>query len=70
MAQAHGNQDVPVGGLVEPYPTRALRLFVEPAPQQGLLNLAKLSAGRKIWTQIVTESMLALGAWHDFILLE
>jgi hypothetical protein len=70
MAQAHGNHDVPVGGLVEQYPTRALRLFLEPAPQQGLLNLAKLSAGRKIWTQIVIESTLALGEWHDFILLK
>ena len=32
MAQAHGNHDLPLGGLVEQHPTRALRLFVEQAP--------------------------------------
>ena len=32
MAQAHGNDTLPVGGLVEQYPTWALRLFLEQAP--------------------------------------
>ena len=32
MAQAHSNHDLPVDGLVEKHPTRALRLFLEQAP--------------------------------------
>src|SRR2546429_5139877 len=43
VAQTHGNHDLPFGGLVEQYPARTLRLFLEHTPQQGLLHFAQLS---------------------------
>src|SRR6516164_9710079 len=37
MAQAHGQHDLLVGGLVEQYPTRARQILLEQVPQEGLL---------------------------------
>jgi hypothetical protein len=50
LAQADRNRSLPPRGLVEQQPARALRVLLEQAPQQGLLNVAELSAGTKRWT--------------------
>jgi len=48
MAQAHRNQYLPVGGLVEEDPAWAHRVLLEQAPQQGLLNFAQLLPAEKV----------------------
>jgi len=68
MAQAHRNQYLPVGGLVEEDPAWAHRVLLEQAPQQGLLNFAQLSSSRKGWTCLFSELTLAWGKEHAFIL--
>ena len=50
LAQADRNRSLPPRGLVESQPARALWVFLEQAPQQGLLQVAELSAGTKRWT--------------------
>src|SRR6266545_3164375 len=50
MAKAHRNRSLPLADLVEEHPARALRILLEHAPQQGLLNFAQLSARIKGWT--------------------
>src|SRR6266446_10302115 len=68
MAQAHRNQYLPVGGLVEEDPAWAHRVLLEQAPPQGLLNFAQLSSSRKGWTCLFSELTLAWGKEHAFIL--
>src|SRR5712691_8985056 len=50
LAQADRNRSLPPRGLVESQPARALWVFLEHAPQQGLLKVAELSTGTKRWT--------------------
>jgi len=50
LAQADHNRSLPPSGLVKQQPARALRVLLEQAPQQGLLNVPELSAGTKRWT--------------------
>ena len=69
MTKAHRKRYLPVGDLVEQHPARALRVLLEHAPQQGLLNCAKLSPSRKGWTGLFSKDILASGELHDFILL-
>src|SRR6266851_2971166 len=69
MAQAHRNQYLPVGGLVEEDPAWARRVLLEQAPPQGLLNFAQLSSSRKGWTCLFSELTLAWGKEHAFLLL-
>src|SRR6267143_6407177 len=45
LAQADHNRSLPPRGLVKQQPARALRVLLEQAPQQGLLNVPELSAG-------------------------
>src|SRR6266568_3842994 len=70
MAKAHRNRSLPLADLVEEHPARALRILLEHAPQQGLLNFAQLSARIKGWTWLVSEVTLASDELHGFILLE
>jgi hypothetical protein len=70
MAKAHCNRSLPLADLVEKHSARARRMFLEHAPQQGLLNFAKLSARIKGWTWLFSEVILASGELHDFILLD
>ena len=57
-------------GLVEREYLLASWIFLEHAPQEGLLNFAQLSARIKGWTWLFNEVVLASGALHDFILLD
>jgi hypothetical protein len=50
LAQADRHRSLPLRGLVESQPARALWVCLEQAPQQGLLQVAELSAGTKRWT--------------------
>src|SRR6266487_4720444 len=50
LAQADRHRSLPPRGLVKQPPARALRVLLEQAPQQGLLNVPELSAGTKRWT--------------------
>jgi len=50
MANAYRNRYLPLADLGEQHPARAFRVLVEQGPQQGLLNLAKLSPTTKGWT--------------------
>jgi hypothetical protein len=68
LAQADRHWSLPPRGLVEEQPARALWVFLEQAPQQGLLNFAQLSSSRKGWTCIFSELTLAWGKEHAFIL--
>jgi len=70
MAKAHRNRYLPLADLVEEHPARALRILLEHAPQQGLLNFAQLSARIKGWTWLFSEVTLASDELHGFILLE
>jgi hypothetical protein len=70
MAKTHRHRSLPLADLVEKHAARARRIFLEHAPQQGLLNFAKLSARIKGWTGLFSEVILASGALHDFILLD
>jgi len=47
LADAHRYWCPRLCDLVEQDPARALRVIVEPSPQQGLLNVAKLSPSIK-----------------------
>src|SRR5712691_3208177 len=47
LPQADRNRALPPRGLVESQPARALWVFLEHAPQQGLLKVAELSTGTK-----------------------
>jgi hypothetical protein len=70
MAQAHRKRYLPLAELVEEHPARALRILLEHAPHQGLLNVAQLSARIKGWTWLVSEGTLASDELHGFIGLD
>src|SRR6266511_3002030 len=70
MAKAHRNRSLPFADLVAQHPARALRILLEHAPHQGLLNLGQLSARIIGWTWLVSEVTVASDELHGFILLE
>jgi hypothetical protein len=47
---ADRNRQVLRGSLVQKHPARALWLFLEQAPQEGVFHVAKLATGTKRWT--------------------
>jgi hypothetical protein len=65
MTKTHHNRHRSVGDLVEQHPARALRVLLEHAPQQGLLNFAQLSSSIKDWTWFFSEDILALGVKNN-----
>src|SRR4030095_7970410 len=70
MADTDRNRGLSLGNLCEQHTARTHRVLVEPLPQQGGFNFAKLSPGITGWTYRLSEGTLAWGEGHDVILLE
>ena len=70
LAQADRDWQVRLGDYVEEHSSWSLRVVVENGPDQGLVDLAKLSAGIKGWTCGLIKITVAWGDVHDFILFD
>ena len=70
MADTYRNRGLSLGNVCEQHTARTRRVLVEPLPQQGCFNFAKLSPSITGETYRLSEGTLAWGEGHDGILLE